>query len=46
MLGVHAQTLAHYEKGERLPDSAFLENLTERYNVEASRLLTGSGPNV
>lgn len=40
-LGVHPQTLARYEKGERLPDSAFLENLSKRYKVDAGWLLTG-----
>lgn len=42
-LGVHAQTLARYEKGERLPDSAFLEGLSKRYSVDPGWLLTGVG---
>lgn len=42
-LGVHPQTLARYEKGERLPDSAFLETLSKRYNVDPAWLLTGEG---
>ena len=42
-LGVHPQTLARYEKGERLPDSAFLETLSKRYNVNPTWLLTGDG---
>ncbi|GAB6124295.1 XRE family transcriptional regulator [Humidesulfovibrio idahonensis] len=43
-LGVHPQTLARYEKGERLPDSAFLEILSKRYSVDPTWLLTGEGP--
>lgn len=42
-LGVHPQTLARYEKGERLPDSAFLENVAKRSGVSAGWLLTGEG---
>lgn len=42
-LGVHPQTLARYEKGERLPDSAFLEMLSKRHNVDPTWLLTGEG---
>jgi len=42
-LGVHPQTLARYEKGERLPDSAFLETLSKRYSVDPTWLLTGEG---
>lgn len=43
-LGVHAQTLARYEKGERLPDSTFLENISKRFNVAPAWLLLGEGP--
>lgn len=42
-LGIHPQTLARYEKGERLPDSAFLEILSKRHNVDPAWLLTGEG---
>jgi phage repressor protein C with HTH and peptisase S24 domain len=42
-LGVHPQTLGRYEKGERLPDSAFLELLSKRYSVNPAWLLTGEG---
>jgi len=43
-LGVHAQTLARYEKGERLPDSTFLENISKRFSVAPAWLLLGEGP--
>ena len=42
-LGVHPQTLGRYEKGERLPDSAFLETLSKRHKVSPAWLLTGEG---
>lgn len=42
-LGIHPQTLGRYEKGERLPDSAFLEDLSKRYSVNPAWLLTGEG---
>uniref|UniRef100_B8DK71 Putative phage repressor n=1 Tax=Nitratidesulfovibrio vulgaris (strain DSM 19637 / Miyazaki F) TaxID=883 RepID=B8DK71_NITV9 len=43
-LGVHAQTLARYEKGERLPDSTFLENISKRFGIAPAWLLLGEGP--
>lgn len=42
-LGIHPQTLARYEKGERLPDSSVLENLSKKCGVSPMWLLLGEG---
>jgi transcriptional regulator with XRE-family HTH domain len=44
LLGVHAQTLGNYERGGRLPDSAFLEHLCTLCRVNPAWLLLGEGP--
>lgn len=42
--GIHKNTLARYEKGEGLPDAAFLAKLCEIYRINPSWMLTGKGP--
>jgi transcriptional regulator with XRE-family HTH domain len=41
-LGVHKNTLIRYEKEERLPDSALLMRICERYEVNPAWLLLGT----
>ncbi len=41
-LGVHKNTLIRYEKEERLPDSALLMRICERYGVNPAWLLMGT----
>lgn len=41
-LGVHKNTLIRYEKEERLPDSALLMRICERYEVNPGWLLMGT----
>lgn len=41
---IHKNTLARYEKGESLPDAEFLSKLCERYGVNPSWMLMGTGP--
>lgn len=42
-LNIHPSSLARYEKGERLPDSACIGALIEKYNVSAEWLILGKG---
>jgi phage repressor protein C with HTH and peptisase S24 domain len=42
--GIHKNTLARYEKGEGVPDAAFLAKLCEIYRISPSWILTGKGP--
>ncbi len=43
-LGVHANTLGRYERGERLPDADFLTAMAARRNVSTHWLLYGIPP--
>jgi transcriptional regulator with XRE-family HTH domain len=43
VLGIHAQTLGRYERGERLPDSDFVKAVCEKYGVNPAWLLLGEG---
>ncbi len=42
--GVHKNTLARYEKGEGVPDAAFLAKLCRIYRISPTWILTGRGP--
>lgn len=42
--GIHKNTLARYEKGEGLPDAAFLAKLCDIYRINPAWILTGKGP--
>ena len=42
-LGVSKETLIHYQKDRRHPDSVFLSNLCEIYKVNPAWLLLGEG---
>jgi transcriptional regulator with XRE-family HTH domain len=42
-LGVSKETLIHYQKDRRHPDSVFLSNLCKIYRVDPSWLLLGAG---
>lgn len=42
--GIHKNTLARYEKGDGLPDGAFLAKLCEVYRINPAWILTGEGP--
>lgn len=44
VIDVHRNTLARYEAGERLPDSAFLEAVCKEFSINPEWLLTGEGP--
>lgn len=43
LLDVHPGTYAHYERGDREPDLAFFELLSQRLDVDLNWLLTGVG---
>ena len=43
-LGVHKNTLANYERNERLPDAEFLSRLRDRFDADINWLLTGVEP--
>ena len=43
-IGVHANTLGRYERGERLPDTDFLVALSTKKNISADWLLFGLPP--
>lgn len=42
-LGASQAAISRYEKGERAPDSEFLSQLSSKFNVNISWLLTGTG---
>ena len=42
--GVHKNTLARYEKGDGVPDGAFLAKLCQVYRINPAWILTGQGP--
>lgn len=42
-LGVHANTIGNYERGDRQPDTDFLGLLRERVGVDINWLITGEG---
>lgn len=42
--GIHKNTLARYEKGEGVPDAAFLAKLCQIYRISPTWILTGQGP--
>lgn len=42
-LSVHPNTVARYERGERLPDAEYLERVYKRFSVSPQWLLTGKG---
>lgn len=43
MLGVHANTIGNYERGDRQPDTDFLGLLRERIGADINWLITGEG---
>ncbi|MDQ5987987.1 MAG: hypothetical protein CSYNP_03740 [Syntrophus sp. SKADARSKE-3] len=42
-LSVHTNTVARYERGERLPDADYLERVYKRFSISPEWLLTGIG---
>lgn len=42
--GIHKNTLARYEKGDGVPDGAFLAKICEVYHINPVWILTGEGP--
>jgi len=43
VLGVHANTIGNYERGDRQPDTEFLGLLRERIGADINWLITGEG---
>lgn len=41
---IHKNTLARYERGESLPDAGFLSRLCDKYGINPSWVLMGTGP--
>ncbi len=41
--GIHKNTLSRYEKGDGLPDAAFLTKLCDVYKISPDWILTGTG---